>query len=218
MKGLFIKDLKLLRNQKRTLLLAIALMIFFAFTMEDGLFVVNYISFFGVIVAIGTLSYDEINNGMTFMFTLPVTRRQYVLEKFLFCICTALVIWICALAVSLGFMYYKGTLPVIPEFLLQSVTGPILASVLISIMLPLQIKLGQEKARSGVFVLAGIVALVFIVLKLWVAPTDAEMDALLSGISGVSLGTVMAVIGAAALILLVVSYFITVAIINRKEY
>lgn len=218
MKGLFIKDLKLLRNQKRTLLLAIALMIFFAFTMEDGLFVVNYISFFGVIVAIGTLSYDEINNGMTFMFTLSVTRRQYVLEKFLFCICTALVIWICAVGVSLGFMYYKGTLPVIPEFLLQSVTGPILASVLISIMLPLQIKLGQEKARSGVFVLAGIVALVFIVLKLWVAPTDAEMDALLSGISGVSLETGMAVTGAAALILLVVSYFITVAIINRKEY
>lgn len=218
MKGLFIKDLKLLRNQKRTLLLAIALMIFFAFTMEDGLFVVNYISFFGVIVAIGTLSYDEINNGMTFMFTLPVTRRQYVLEKFLFCICTALVIWICALAVSLGFMYYKGTLPVIPEFLLQSVTGPILASVLISIMLPLQIKLGQEKARSGVFVLAGIVALVFVVLKLWVAPTDEEMDALLSGISGVSLETGMVVTGVAVLILLVVSYFITVAIINRKEY
>lgn len=218
MKGLFIKDLKLLKNQKKTLLLAIALMIFFAFTMEDGLFVVNYISFFGVIVAIGTLSYDEINNGMTFMFTLPVTRRQYVLEKFLFCICTALVIWICALAVSLGFMYYKGTLPVISEFLLQSVTGPILAAVLISIMLPLQIKLGQEKARSGVFVLAGIVALVFIVLKLWVAPTDAEMDALLSGISGAGLGISMAVAGAAALILFVISYFVTVAIIKRKEY
>ena len=42
-----------------------------------------------------TISYDEMNNGLAFLMTLPVTRRQYVAEKF-----------ICGLlSLFLGFVY-----------------------------------------------------------------------------------------------------------------
>lgn len=218
MKGLFIKDLKLLQKQKKMLFFVIIMFLVFMLSMDDSLFVVNYITFFGAITALGTLSYDEFNNGMTFMFTLPVSRRQYVLEKYLFCLFTGVCIWLAALAASLGFSLYRGTLENPAEFVLECVTGLILVAVMISIMLPLQIKLGQEKSRTGIFVIAGVVALVFVVLKLWAAPTDEDMNALVSGFQNVSLAQGMTVAGISALILMVISYFITTGIISRKEY
>ena len=35
------------------------------------------------IFAITTISYDEFDNGLAFLMTLPVTRKQYVAEKYL---------------------------------------------------------------------------------------------------------------------------------------
>lgn len=218
MKGLFIKDLKLLGNQKKTFFILIAISVFFILSMEDPLFVVNYLSFFGAILALGTLSYDELNNGMTFMFTLPVSKRQYVLEKYLFCFLTGLCIWIVTVAISSGYLMYQGTLESFGDYLLQCFTGPILVAFITSLMLPLQIKLGQEKARTGIFVIAGVVAAIFVALKLFIAPTDEEMDALLSGFSGISLSTGMIGAAVVAFILLILSYLLSVAFINRKEY
>lgn len=45
---------------------------------------------FGAMIAVGTLSYDETDNGLAFLMTLPVDRKTYVREKYLFIlICTA---------------------------------------------------------------------------------------------------------------------------------
>ena len=218
MKGLFIKDLKLLGNQKKLLFIAVVLFFFFMLTMDDPLFVVNYLSFFGTIIALGTLSYDELNNGMTFMFTLPVSKRQYVLEKYLFCFLTGISVWVVTVAISSGYLMYKGMLESFGDYLLQSLTGPVLVAFITSLMLPLQIKLGQEKARTGIFVIAGVAALIFVALKLFIAPTDEEMNAMLSGLSDVNFSTVMIGAVAVALILLVFSYLLSVAFIKRKEY
>ncbi|MBQ0165822.1 MAG: ABC-2 transporter permease [Treponema sp.] len=218
MKGLLIKDLKLLGNQKKALLIAVVMFIIFMVTMDNPLFVVNYITFFGAIAALGTLSYDEFNNGLTFMFTLPVSRRQYVLEKFLFCILAGLSVWIVTVAGSCGFMFYKGTFVNPAEYLTECLTGIVIVAVMTSIMLPLQIKLGQEKARTGIFLFAGIIAVIFFVLKVWVAPTDEQMTALLAGIEGLGLAKGMLIFAGSAVVLLVVSYLISVRIINKKEY
>lgn len=45
---------------------------------------------FRAMIAVGTLSYDETDNGLAFLMTLPVDRKTYVREKYLFIlICTA---------------------------------------------------------------------------------------------------------------------------------
>lgn len=218
MKGLFIKDLKLLGNQKKALLIAVVMFFLFMLTMDNSLFVVNYITFFGAIAALGTLSYDEFNNGLTFMFTLPVSRRQYVLEKFLFCILAGLSVWIVTVAASCGFMLYKGTLVNLVEYLTECLTGIVIVAVMTSIMLPLQIKLGQEKARTGIFLFAGIIAVIFFVLKVWIAPTDAQMNALFAGIESLGLVKGMLIFAGSAVVLLIVSCLISIRIINKKEY
>lgn len=81
MKGLLIKDFKLLKNQKSFLAIVAAVC---AFVMIKGS--ESYAMFYGAAMAamlsVNSIGYDEENNGMGFLFTLPVSRRDYVLEKY----------------------------------------------------------------------------------------------------------------------------------------
>lgn len=80
MKGLLIKDFKLLKNQKSFLAIVAAVC---AFVMIKGS--ESYAMFYGAAMAamlsVNSIGYDEENNGMGFLFTLPVSRRDYVLEN-----------------------------------------------------------------------------------------------------------------------------------------
>ncbi len=83
MKGLFIKDLILLRNQWKTFIAFIGLGFFMAMSMKDNAGVI-YMAMVISMFSISTLGYDEFDNGFRFLFTLPVSRKAYVREKYLF--------------------------------------------------------------------------------------------------------------------------------------
>ena len=79
MKGLLIKDYKLLMLQKKTFLLMLLIAICMNFAMQDNPgFIIGYLTFFAALMANTTLSYDEYGNGIIFLLTLPVTRKTYV--------------------------------------------------------------------------------------------------------------------------------------------
>ena len=46
---------------------------------------VGYVTFIFTLFTVSTISYDEYDNGYPFLFTLPITRRQYVNEKYVVC-------------------------------------------------------------------------------------------------------------------------------------
>ena len=58
--------------------------VLFLVIYKDSLFVISYAAILFTILAISTLSYDEYENGMSFLFTLPFSRNTYVVEKYLF--------------------------------------------------------------------------------------------------------------------------------------
>jgi len=53
-------------------------------------FIIAYITVMVGILTLTTISYDEFENGMGYLFMLPVSRREYVGEKYLFSIVTTL--------------------------------------------------------------------------------------------------------------------------------
>ena len=57
--------------------------IFMAFAM-DGSFIIGYTGMLMGILAIGTISYDSNENGMAFLMCLPISRKDYVKEKFIY--------------------------------------------------------------------------------------------------------------------------------------
>lgn len=77
MKGLFVKDLKLMSGQKKFLAL-VFLLACVLLTTNSATFVINYLTIFCSILVVSTISYDEFDNGNAFLFTLPISRKEYV--------------------------------------------------------------------------------------------------------------------------------------------
>ena len=84
MKGLLIKDLKILGKQKKFLILILILAVMLPFGSDDAGFTTNYIILMLSLLSLSTLSYDEMNGGMMFLLSLPTSRKLYVKEKYVF--------------------------------------------------------------------------------------------------------------------------------------
>ena len=82
MKGLFVKDLKLMMLQKNFLLLILAIVIGMMIFTDDVIFPLGFLSFIVSLFTVSTISYDDFDNGNAFLFTLPITRNHYVSEKY----------------------------------------------------------------------------------------------------------------------------------------
>lgn len=94
MKGLLIKDYKLLMLQKKTFLLMLLIAICMNFAMQDNPgFIIGYLTFFAALMANTTLSYDEYGNGVLFLLTLPVTGKTYVRSKYVGNLLLLLTFW-----------------------------------------------------------------------------------------------------------------------------
>ena len=84
MKGLLIKDYKLMLGQKSFLGMAALMSVLYLAIYKDPTFAVVFITVMCTMFTVSTLSYDEYENGMAYLFTLPISRNTYVLEKYVF--------------------------------------------------------------------------------------------------------------------------------------
>ena len=82
MKGLMIKDLKLMKAQKNFFLLILAVAVGMILFSEDVTFGLGFLTFVVSLFTLSTISYDEFDNGNAFLFSLPITRQTYVFEKY----------------------------------------------------------------------------------------------------------------------------------------
>ena len=100
MKGLLIKDFKLLQGQKNFFITIIAIAGIMAIFMEDASFIIGYMTFVGSLFTLSTISYDEFDNGNAFLFSLPITRKDYILEKYGFGLIVGGISWLFAIIVT----------------------------------------------------------------------------------------------------------------------
>ena len=82
MKGLLIKDFRLLKGQVYFLLIVTGCVIVFMINGSEA-FGVAYVCSMVALLSLTTVSYDEYENGSAFLFTLPITKKDYVKEKYL---------------------------------------------------------------------------------------------------------------------------------------
>ena len=140
MKGLMIKDLMLLKNQKNFFVLFLIMAAFFLFSGSGSEFVLTYATSIIAYMVVGTLSYDEFNNGNAFLFTLPFKRKTYVAEKYVLGIGASLAAWA---VITLAFGVVKSFREVAFAF------GPwfftcliylFIPVIVLALMLPVQLK------------------------------------------------------------------------------
>jgi hypothetical protein len=146
MKGLFVKDLKLMMLQKNFLLLILAIVIGMMIFTDDVIFPLGFLSYIVSFFTVSTISYDDFDNGNAFLFTLPITRNHYVSEKYFLGLLLGCMAWVLATVLGIITTVLKDTLPITDLVQSSLMILPIMI-VVQAIMLPFQLKFGGDKGR-----------------------------------------------------------------------
>ena len=221
MKGLLIKDIRLMRNQGGLRLAMLILVALFLGVLSDVApsFVVAYITIFLSIFVASTISYDEFDNGYLFLMTLPVTRKKYVDEKYIFGIIISVFAWCVGMAAGTALMIAQGAKTGAGEWIGGNLMYICIAWVFMSIMTPLRLRFDSEKARyANIFMFALIAAAAYGVSRI----SQYVPENILGKISGFfsTLGDngILALCAGIAVAALLVSYICSQRIMAKKEF
>ena len=141
MRVLLAKDIRLFRSMKNVVLIYVAMIaasIIFG-QKQMGVILINLCVVMFTYLSMSTMSYDDFDNGMEFILTLPTSKKIYAIEKYVLAVITLVVMSIvgAGLLVALGLEFNAAILDIAPM--------AVIAIVLVSINLPLILKFGSEK-------------------------------------------------------------------------
>lgn len=162
MKGLLIKDCQLTMLNKQMMIAMVivvpSLMIFGGEAMMS--FAVCYLCIMGCMMVVGTITYDDMDHSMSFLMTLPVSRKLYVAEKYVFGGIT-LTISICAAAIIMFvYRFFAGEQIWRLEEMIGIGSGLYVILLLMACMVPMQLKFGADKGRMVIMGFAAVIMLV----------------------------------------------------------
>ena len=140
MKGLLIKDFLLMKNYKKVAMFMLIIGIFVG--MNDISFASGYILVFVSILSMSTITYDEANHGLNTLFTLPISKSDYVKEKYLFSL----------IITGIGFVFVTILGCFRKSGFMETLVILSTALLLLALSLPFQLKEGNEKGRIVLFV------------------------------------------------------------------
>lgn len=211
MTGLVLKDILVLRKSLRTYLLF--LIFYFIMALLDLFSIAFITAFVQVIVMIlpmSSFAYDEQAKWDRYAMTLPLGRRAVVGAKYIFVVLMILVAAAFAL-LSCVALSITAAEPV-EENLLSGVASLSVGLLAVELTLPLNYKLGAERARPFLF------AIIFIPVILFVLAARAGW---LDGLDQLSPDVVLPLLCLIPLLLLLglpVSYLVSCRIVEQKEF
>ena len=218
MKGLLAKDLKLMMLQKNFLLLILAIVIGMMVFTDDVVFPLGFLSFVVSLFTVSTISYDDFDNGNAFLFTLPITRNNYVVEKYFLSLLFGCIAWILATVLAVIATLLKGTLPIKELVQISLIILPIMI-VIQAIMLPFQLKFGGDKGRIAMIGAFGALAVIaLVIVKGAKAIFNIDLVNIIDTLPTVSMGALILIAVIVALLLLLISMKISLSIMNKKEF
>jgi len=216
MLGLLVKDLRIALTRKYALLIILVIALIMGTSME-GPFIIGYVTMIALMLAVGTIMYDEMDNGYDFMMTMPLTSKTYVREKYLFCLLSALVAWLVgAILTCAAYIIRQNASALLEDIPISLVLIPVLF-ILPAVMIPLQLKLGAERSRIATYIIFGFIAgLIFMGKKLLdESDLPAKIEPALNSFPPV---TVVVAITAFGLLVAFISYLCSVRIMMKKEF
>jgi len=217
MKGLLIKDFKLLKNMRSSMVMVVLIAVLMSTYLSDISFIIMYLSLLGASFTMSTLSYDEYDNGYAFLMSLPITRKGYVAEKYGFGLIMCMGAWFLGAAIVMVVGLVKKTASV-PEVVMLAFTLLPAALLLLAVMLPLRLKFGAEKGRIVMIAAMGLVfGFAYLAVKL--AQTFKwDMDAVGERLGTLGMGAEIVLSIGIAVLLLLLSFKICLSIMKKKEF
>lgn len=217
MRGLLIKDFKLLKAQQSFYILIVGSALGLAFVKEDPSFVIGYMAMLGSMFTLSSISYDEFDNGNAFLFSLPITRKEYAAEKYVFGLIIGGGSWLSAsvIATVAGVVKHVGTMK---DMCMEASMIFVILLVFLACMLPFQLKFGGEKGKIAMIAVIGVIFLIVLLIDRIAKLFHVDLITWLDHLPTMSMGMLIAVLLGIAMFGLFVSYSVSVAIMNRKEF
>lgn len=216
MMGLLEKDLRLILIRKSTLVIYLVIGIVFTWQFS-GSVSGAYLTMMATMLALSTLSYDDSDNCMQFLLTLPCTRKQYVIEKYLFVYGFSFIAGLVGIIIILVANLINRT-PVETDLLIEAMASELPILVITGgITIPLYLKYGAEKTR---IVLMALIGIAFILGYMLSKMADAEftLKSLANTLNSMNPFVLLLVLIAVLAVLTVVSGLVSMKIVGNKEY
>ena len=155
MKGLLQKDLYMILRYGRMLLAISALFtVFGAFSRGENFFFIFYPVLFAGVLPVTLQSYEERFGWDKYCDTLPLSRRTVVNARYIMTLLCFLALYVLTLAVQSAVLIPQGRGQ---DALDLAALLPIFGLLAPSVMLPLTLRFGVEKARIAYYVIIGVV-------------------------------------------------------------
>ncbi|WP_373153905.1 ABC-2 transporter permease [Clostridium sp. AUH-JLR23] len=217
MKGLLIKDFKLMLMQKSFFIIIIVVACLISISSQDPTFMIGFITLILSLFTVSTISYDEFDNGYPFLLTLPFSRKTYVLEKYVYGLILGTGAWIVSVMICSLMLIVQGK-PVTSDMLIGAFVILPMFLVIESLMIPVHLRFGGEKGRYALIACVGVLVVIgFVVMKIVeifhinVLPLILAIDAL----GPVMFMVILLMIG---FLVMLVSLKVSLSIMNKKEF
>lgn len=217
MRGLFVKDIRMALQQKKLFLVLIALSIVLNFN-SDSSFVIGYLTFVGTFFVINTISYDEYENGYSFLLTLPVKRKNMVAEKYLFGIFWGTLCFAVGCIIAVFFYVARNKTDFMLEGLTEALLVYFLCLIFLSISLPVQYQFGVEKGKMVImFVLGGICLVAYLGNQMF-KQAGYNIEQIAARLFSQHMVWMEAGLCAVTVVIVLLSTLLSIFIMNKKEF
>ena len=214
MKELILKDLLNLRKNLKTIII-MCLFYTLLFSTLNPTFLSGMITILFAMQILTTFSYDDYSKWNMYALSLPITKKQLVLSKYILGISFIIFGGVFSFILTSLLSLFKGS------FILGDLVASIIGStgimiLMILILLPLIFKYGVERSRIMLLAIFAIPTVLILIISKVLAltgipfPSEEQLNALLPVICIIA--TLILIAGS------YVSYMTSVKIVTKKEY
>lgn len=219
-RGLLIKDLCLMREIRKLLLIILFFTVIFIFNGTSSTFLTGYIMIIIAFLVGMTISYDEMNNGLAFLMTLPVTRRQYVAEKFICGLLSLFLGFVYTMVVAVIQSMIGNSAPDLKESIMTAVLFAVIGVIVLPFSIAIDLKFGVEKGR--VMLILGFMVIFFLFymgVEFLERNFPEKKEAFLQWFNTIFEGSkIYPVCAVICAVVLLVSFFASCRILEKKEF
>lgn len=202
MRGLLIKDIINMKAQTKVLILLIVFQFFVALSIENTSMLGAIIAIMAALLPTTAMAYDEKAKWDRYALTMPITRRDLVLSKYILGIGFSVIAFIFNILLNVMLGYYP-----VKEIFLLSAAFLGAGLLFLTLVMPVMFKYGVEKGRVVMMILIFSPTAVAVLLKKVniAPPSQAFLDQLVY------------VLPAVLVVLLGLSVLLSMRIYQKKE-
>ena len=218
MKGLLIKDMHLLKDNRMLVAVIFAIAILFMFTRADASMIVSFITLIMTMLVVSSISYDDFDQSNSFLMTLPITRDLYVKEKYVLGMLLAGSGWISSSILASVFQIMSNTKVDVGEWGTTLFVLLMVAILSMAIMIPIQLKFGGDKGRIAMI---GFVLFAFLIGGGVIAIcnyANIDLNKLLTSIIQIDRIYILLITFLLVLMCLFVSYKTALHVMRKKQF